>query len=76
MVMSDLASVLDEYEPDELRVTKSHDGVAVYRITGETNQWGEPDDELLWRWDPAHDREPFDAIELLFMKLGYTVEQL
>lgn len=74
--MPSLAAVLDDYESEELRVTSSHDGFAVYRITGETNQWDEPDDELLWRWDPAHDGEPFRAMEALFEKCGHEVESL
>jgi len=74
--MSDLEDVLDEYDQEELRVTVSHDGFRVYRITGETNRWDEPEDEKVWSWDPAHDREPFKALETLFERQGFEVEQL
>lgn len=53
----DLEDALDA--ADDLRVTSSHDGIRVYERTGETNQWGEPEDELLWSYDPSHDRWPY-----------------
>jgi hypothetical protein len=72
----ELADVLDQYGPRDLRVYSSHDGIRVYRITGETNQWGEPEDELVWSWDPAHDRAPISEMRLLFEELDFDVEQL
>lgn len=74
--MSDLDDVLDKYDHDELYVMVSHDGFIVARETGEINQLGEPEDEWVWSWDPAHDREPFSAMETLFERLGFDVEQM
>lgn len=66
----DLDDVLNEYDPDEIRVMSSHDGFRIYEDEGDSNLG----DELLWSWDPAHDREPFAAMETLFERLGYGVE--
>jgi len=66
---SDLETVLDRYDHDCLRVTVSHDG---FRIE-DTCDEGNP---IIWSWDPAHDREPFEALETLFERQGFDVEQL
>jgi hypothetical protein len=72
----DLTDVLDDHFRDDLRVTSSHDGIRVYRVTGETNQWDEPEDELLWSYDPSHDRWPSEALDTLFGRIGLEVEKL
>lgn len=70
--MSDLDGVLDEYDHDELHVMVSHDG---FRIYHEPAQAVPPfTGQSVWSWDPAHDREPFDAMETLFERVGLDVE--
>lgn len=73
-MMSDLDDVLDKYNHDSLSVTVSHDGFRIYHGRDE-NEPGYPG-ELVWSWDPAHDREPFEALETLFERLGFDVEQM
>jgi len=85
----DLDDVLDRYDPDEIRIMLSHDGFSIfaspsggdstdsqsssdYKDEGESNIG----DELLWKWDPAHDREPFGAMETLFNRLGFEIENM
>lgn len=69
--MSDLESVLDEYDHDELYVKMSHDGFIVAR-----ERQFPVEDEWLCRWDPAHDRAPFDAMETLFERVGFDVVEM
>jgi len=64
MIDSQLKQILDEYDPDELRL-ESCDGYQIYRTQ---------DDEKLWQWDVEFDGEPYGALETLFEEVGLEVE--
>lgn len=70
--MSDLDTVLDTYDHDELEVKVSHDGFRIYHEPAQTTPGFAG--QSVWSWDPSHDREPFDALETLFERLGFDVE--
>lgn len=71
--MADLDDVLDRYDHDELEVMVSHDGFRVYHEPAQA----EPGftGQSVWSWDPSYDREPFEAMETLFERLGLEVRQ-
>lgn len=71
---NDLDTVLDRYDHDELRVAVSHDGFRIYHEPAQASPSSAG--QSVWSWDPAHDREPFEAIKTLFDRLGFEVEEM
>jgi len=65
--MTDLGYVLDTYDNEDIRIISSHDG---FTIREKETQ------DVLWKWNPAHDREPFGAMQDLFERLGYDIETM